>query len=485
MKVQDLFYVHTTPVRTDKAGKIVGGGESREFRGKAALDAAPAEQYKEWMKDAELRADIDSMEQAHYGRTRGFGPQDPSARGANPVGEFMDGPTETPLVDQVPTSEVAQVPLVDQTPTGAEFGAVEPTPAVAPPTVPAAPVVQAPVEKWYEYQPTDENGRPIGGLQRFKYSTMEELADKLRDANVHVLRLVRKTREEAALKDVTAPEGTTKFAEPEYMDVLTDETRAKLAEAAKGGDADARRELELDNMARKVNQQTNDSIETQISLATAQFKSSNYGYYQCPENAAKIMAWMRVRNLDLRDPRNYQKAYDVLNGINALIAFPSNQPTPITAEAPTVREETPVAAAAPVAAPATVTPANTQPVPTTPARISSEEAVQPTRTIAQVPTGLTRDQGTPVAERPIRQPEFYVDQLVKSRDGKSIVEKIRHTGPAALGHMTSEQYRKLLEADIAQERRTGTGTGFRQWVQRNEKTPKYARGGGIDPNDRG
>ena len=31
----------------------------------------------------------------------------------------------------------------------------------------------------HEYQPTDKDGRPIGGLQRFKYRTSEELIDKL------------------------------------------------------------------------------------------------------------------------------------------------------------------------------------------------------------------------------------------------------------------------------------------------------------------
>ena len=54
-------------------------------------------------------------------------------------------------------------------------------------------VIEQPVEKIYKYQPTDETGRPIGGVQVIKYTTPEELADKLRDQNVL---LVRKLREQ-------------------------------------------------------------------------------------------------------------------------------------------------------------------------------------------------------------------------------------------------------------------------------------------------
>lgn len=55
--------------------------------------------------------------------------------------------------------------------------------------IPVAPELP---EQRYEYQPLDEQGRPLGGKQVIIYKTGQELADKLRDQNVQ---LVRKMRE--------------------------------------------------------------------------------------------------------------------------------------------------------------------------------------------------------------------------------------------------------------------------------------------------
>lgn len=56
-----------------------------------------------------------------------------------------------------------------------------------------APPAPAPLpEQRFEYQPTDAEGRPLGGKQVVKFTTQTELAEKLRDQNVE---LVRKLRE--------------------------------------------------------------------------------------------------------------------------------------------------------------------------------------------------------------------------------------------------------------------------------------------------
>jgi hypothetical protein len=49
----------------------------------------------------------------------------------------------------------------------------------------------APEVHTYEYQPTDDSGRPIGGRQVIKYTTQDELADKLRDNSILLLRKLR------------------------------------------------------------------------------------------------------------------------------------------------------------------------------------------------------------------------------------------------------------------------------------------------------
>ena len=55
-------------------------------------------------------------------------------------------------------------------------------------------VVETPVvleEKRYEYQPTDEDGRPIGAKQVIKYTTTEELTFKLQEQNTLLIRKLR------------------------------------------------------------------------------------------------------------------------------------------------------------------------------------------------------------------------------------------------------------------------------------------------------
>ena len=87
-------------------------------------------------------------------------------------------------------SEVAPVVLEDD-PSMASVAGVTPTEvsvAVAPvvPVVPVVPV--APVELRYEYQPTDEHGRPLGGNQVIMYTTPVVLASNLVEKNTQLVR---------------------------------------------------------------------------------------------------------------------------------------------------------------------------------------------------------------------------------------------------------------------------------------------------------
>jgi len=51
----------------------------------------------------------------------------------------------------------------------------------------------------YEYQPTDAEGRSIGGKQVILYRTPDELAEKLRDQNISLVRKLRQVTKEARL----------------------------------------------------------------------------------------------------------------------------------------------------------------------------------------------------------------------------------------------------------------------------------------------
>jgi hypothetical protein len=62
-----------------------------------------------------------------------------------------------------------------------------------------APAVEKPVEKIYEYQATDEQGRPLGGKQVIKYKTEQELIDKLAQNHTEAIRLNRKLKQDHVL----------------------------------------------------------------------------------------------------------------------------------------------------------------------------------------------------------------------------------------------------------------------------------------------
>ena len=57
-------------------------------------------------------------------------------------------------------------------------------------------------EKIYEYQPTDENGRPVGGKQVIKYRTPDELTFKLTEQNTLLIRKLREQTKKARLGQV-------------------------------------------------------------------------------------------------------------------------------------------------------------------------------------------------------------------------------------------------------------------------------------------
>ena len=96
---------------------------------------------------------------------------------------------------------------------------------VAPPEVP---------EKVYSYQPTDSEGRPLGGRQVIKYRTQDELAQKLTEQNVNLVRELREQTKRNRLgisDEEIVPEGAPRFDTPlEFNPVtLTPDERVQLS----------------------------------------------------------------------------------------------------------------------------------------------------------------------------------------------------------------------------------------------------------------
>ncbi len=63
------------------------------------------------------------------------------------------------------------------------------------------PVVEEP--KRYEYQPTDEDGRPVGGKQVILYITQEELVEKIVSVSARRIRLMRTLHDSSHLQNLS------------------------------------------------------------------------------------------------------------------------------------------------------------------------------------------------------------------------------------------------------------------------------------------
>lgn len=334
---------------------------------------------------------------------------------------FVDGNTPTEAVEPgiriaqpSPRSrtEIAEVqafdPSFDEEPAAPAVEVVNEPQIVEQPAAVVPPVVETPAElpeKTYEYVITDDNGKQIGGKQVFKYRTQDELIEKLRDSNVHVRRMAQKLREDQLMNGTEVPAEAT-AAEPLVLrQRLSAEERAaweaKLEDPAEA--AKAQYVLDRDDDRGVQNTLLASNYENRVLLAIESFKNRNRDYVSSQDNAAKLIGYVDRRGLDPTNPRNYQKAYDVLRENGIITAASGNQAaeTVLATAPPTVREEKTV----PVAAPA---PAATR---------ISEPAVAAKRTVAQIPTGLSNSDQLSEGESTIPQPHWLTVR-VYLKDGK-------------------------------------------------------------------
>lgn len=266
-----------------------------------------------------------------------------------------------------------------------DLNAIEPPdPTLVAPVVPAAPVVP---ELRYEYQPTDEHGRALGGKQVIVYRTSDELADKLRDQNVSLVRKLREVTKNNRLgrtvqEDVPA-DAERLPADVEFKEIpLTpderfqlsqdlvdptkfDSARDRLFKSAMGVDPKEFREQQ--------NQQQFTVKQLLARTNAVQFIEQTPEFYVCEENLEYITDWM-IKNKLQPTVRNFQIAYSTAREAG-LLSSP-----------PIVREDAPVPVAT---APVTEnTVPNITQVPVEPAaRISNVEQPQHTSQ-PQVPSGL-------------------------------------------------------------------------------------------------
>ena len=129
----------------------------------AQIDDMSASEYAAALRDPEFIKAVDAM---------------------SPPTQILDPETGLPIV----------APIITE---------VAPSPEV-PPVV--APVAQT--EQRYEWQPTDANGKPLGGKQVITYKSQDELIQKFQEQNTLILRQMRKLSNDVKLgltPDVDVP----------------------------------------------------------------------------------------------------------------------------------------------------------------------------------------------------------------------------------------------------------------------------------------
>ena len=280
------------------------------------------------------------------------------------------------------------------------------------------------IEKTYTYQPTDEEGRPIGGKQVIKYTTQDELVDKLRTQNTLLIRKLRQETKKGRLgigEDEVVPKNAQRFSDPlefnpreltqdERYDIsrrLLDPTTSAEAASAL---VEAQLGAPLSQIGRTMQTIQQDNISLRAKVEANAFVAENPDYYKCQENFEALASWIVRYNLaPVKD--NFQKAYDTLKAQGILIEGAALPPEPVAPVEPVVVPVEPVVV---------------EPVPVVP--------------VVRIPTGLTREEAS--------------DSGVLVKTGSDITyeltvggQKRVLTGLAAINAMPGEEYKRRLLTD--------------------------------------
>jgi len=273
------------------------------------------------------------------------------------------------------------------------------------------PVVEVPVvvEKRFEYQPADENGRPLGGKQVIVYTDVDDLQKKFAAKEEQLVRRLRELTRKQKLgitdDELPADAEIAVFAEPKPR-TLSAEERFQLSQdindPEKAIDAiNTILEASVGFTAEQMRQQFNEAnlakMQHQAFVNYKVFEQQETNFYPSADNAKLLTDWMFSKKL-APTVKNYHLAFSTLQGAGLL------------QDAPTVREVSPAPAvpvapvALSVAAPAPAAPVSTEPKPVVPAvndgRIANQEPPQQ-RHVARVPSGLngrvSADSGLPAS----------------------------------------------------------------------------------------
>lgn len=294
--------------------------------------------------------------------------------------------------------------------------------------IPAAPVVAALPELRYTYQPKDDAGRPMGGAQVLKYTTQEDLIEKMQEQNTLLMRKLRSETRKNRLgisDEEVIPAESQRFQSPVEFNAreLTPDQRVKLSRDlldperfSEATDTFFESTLGVtpEALRNTLKGQQEAILVLQAKQETDAFLQSNPGYFKCQENYEAITNWMVKNNLaPVRD--NFQAAHDELHRAGILVEGP--EPTPIALVQP---------------------PAPHVPEPVIAPEVAVEEAPRP---VSRIASGLTRAQAAD-AGIPVKAGDDIVYEVV----ARGVPNKVLR-GMAAVNAMPSEEYKHRLLTD--------------------------------------
>jgi len=264
-----------------------------------------------------------------------------------------------------------------------------------------APVAPELPEQRYEYQPLDEQGRPLGGKQVIIYRTGQELADKLRDQNVQLVRKMRELNRKIRLgvnEELRPPdvaERVENFVELKPQVLSADEIfnlTQDLNDPAKFQEArDRLLESAIGVSPSKLATMLNKSQMDMLKMAAKQNydtflkESPEYASTETFENRKTLTDWVVKYGLAPTFD-NFKLAYTSLKDAGLLLSAPVQRQEPVTP--------------APTETPASVPQVtnNEEPKPQVPAQETARisEPIEPqVQRSAKVPSGLNSSRTSP------------------------------------------------------------------------------------------
>ena len=198
-------------------------------------------------------------------------------------------------------------------------------PSVAAAAQPAAAVEAELPLKEHIYQPTDKNGKPCGGRQRFEYRTDAELIEKLSKAHSAASSRIRELSRNRKLEEIATAGPTAKNFKP------STEVPATMAE------------LSAELIAQR---QQNFLLSVREALNAFQI-SADWAKYRSKENAESVVLAVSRAGSDPTDPQSFHAAFSQMKEFLIPVQAAETVANPVPA--PTVE---PVAAVAVIPEPA-------------------------------------------------------------------------------------------------------------------------------------